>query len=366
MCIRITSKVLRRLRPLHDMFLMTSINLLCWNCRGAFNRTFPRLVQDMRKVHNIDVLVLLEPRCIGEKATKVIGKLGFDSSWRMEACGFSGGIWILWDSTHISIRPVSEMDQCVTIRLSRNEVDCVISCVYGSPRFAERDSLWSYLSSMHTLYKNTSWAWIGDYNSYLNADEKKGGIGPNLRSMERFRGCVDFCEFHDMGFAGPKFTWNNGSIWERLDRCLCNMAWLQNFNDSSIFHLNSMKSDHRPILLKINGGNVQRRPHNQRVFKFQLAWFTHQDFHPFVDSRWKQGDSWHLASSSFTEEVKLWNKNVFGNIFQKKQKILKRLEGVDRRLGDRVDSQLLLLHKDLWKEYENVLLEEEVFLELEG
>lgn len=45
------------------------------------------------------IFSLLEPRVSGTKADEVIDKLDFQYSHRVEAIGFSGGIWIGWKNT---------------------------------------------------------------------------------------------------------------------------------------------------------------------------------------------------------------------------------------------------------------------------
>ena len=42
------------------------------------------------------LVVLLEPHISGYKADNFIKRSGFDKSYRVEAEGFSGGIWVLW------------------------------------------------------------------------------------------------------------------------------------------------------------------------------------------------------------------------------------------------------------------------------
>lgn len=96
-----------------SMVVMTSINIICSNGRGALSKSFPRLVHDICHEKNVDIFVILEPRCSGSKATTVINKLGFDSTWRVYACGFSGGIWLLWNSCNFSISTIDEMKQNV-------------------------------------------------------------------------------------------------------------------------------------------------------------------------------------------------------------------------------------------------------------
>ncbi|XVE48700.1 hypothetical protein DITRI_Ditri01bG0023200 [Diplodiscus trichospermus] len=47
----------------------------------------------------VDILVLLETKINGEKADKVCSRLRFDNWVRVECAGYSGGIWLFWNST---------------------------------------------------------------------------------------------------------------------------------------------------------------------------------------------------------------------------------------------------------------------------
>lgn len=74
---------------------MMNINICCWNSRGACAKTFPRLCRELCRIFCIDFLIILEPRCSGDKADGIMKRMGFDNNWRMEAQGYSGGIWVL-------------------------------------------------------------------------------------------------------------------------------------------------------------------------------------------------------------------------------------------------------------------------------
>ena len=57
---------------------------------------------------------------------------------------------------------------------------------------------------------------------------------------------------------GGKFTWCNGhpndfTIWERLDRVVATIEWLGKFLVTKVIHLECGSSDHRPILICLNG-----------------------------------------------------------------------------------------------------------------
>lgn len=55
-----------------------------------------------------------------------------------------------------------------------------------------------------------------------------------------------------------------------------------------------------------------------------------------------------------------WNKEVFGNIFHKKRRLLARLEGIDCVRGTWDNPYLRQLQKYLWREYHEILLHEDL------
>ncbi|KAL4311796.1 hypothetical protein GQ457_01G023690 [Hibiscus cannabinus] len=109
---------------------------------------------------------------------KVIKFSGFEWSFRVEAHGFSGGIWVLWrDTVRFDILVVSNQ------------------FVHG-----------------FCVPRNG-----GDLNVIGSSDERKGG------ALGRSGVCSHFCDFMlnsgllDMGFNGPQFTWRRGTLFQRLD-----------------------------------------------------------------------------------------------------------------------------------------------------
>ena len=67
---------------------------------------------------------------------------------------------------------------------------------------------------------------MGDFNDVVSGEEKiggGGGYGICRRRVLEYTNCMDYCNFFDLGFTGPKFTWTNkrdfpGLIQGRLDR----------------------------------------------------------------------------------------------------------------------------------------------------
>ena len=66
------------------------LSIISWNCQGASDVRFPSVFKSLVSNYRSDVFVLLEPRISGAKADKVIKKLLFRHSHRVEADGFAG------------------------------------------------------------------------------------------------------------------------------------------------------------------------------------------------------------------------------------------------------------------------------------
>ncbi|XP_057444404.1 uncharacterized protein LOC130736609 [Lotus japonicus] len=55
-----------------------------------------------------------------------------------------------------------------------------------------------------------------------------------------------------------------------------------------------------------------------------------------------------------------WNINVFGNIFKRKRRLINRLNGIERNLNGVANSFLEDLKTKLWREYEDIIFQEEI------
>lgn len=81
--------------------------------------------------------------------------------------------------------------------------------------------------------------------------EQKGGVKHRSGMSRDFVSWYSHSHLIDLGFHGPKFTWQRRSLLERLDRALNNQVWRIIFSEASIFHLTRLHSDPRPLLVKV-------------------------------------------------------------------------------------------------------------------
>lgn len=123
-------------------------------------------------------------------------------------------------------------------------------------------------------------------------------------------------------------------------------------------HLPRLQSNHSPILIKPKGGFIL--PVHSRSFRFHVAWFTHKEFLPFVESNWYGSVLVNTALNDFSIVVKKWNSNVFGNAFYKKKRLIAKIECVLKRLISGAALNLFNLERNLQKDLDEILKQEEI------
>ncbi|KAK8672606.1 hypothetical protein V6N13_110971 [Hibiscus sabdariffa] len=229
----------------------------------------------------------------------------FCNFYKVEAIGFAGGIWLCWfDHIHIDI--LSCHFQYIHCRVVTDQISCLATFVYASPRFNLRSTCWSLLSSIATTISEP-WIVIGDFNATLSTEDRNGCAQSSLPEPG-FQNMVFDSGLSDLDYVGPDFTWYRGNCSVRLDRCFGNASWFERYPDSCLHHLLRMKSDHRPILLSFSGSS--HHLHN-KPFRYLSAWALHHDFDRLVHDNWDSSLPITDAIQSFTIAAQAWNRDIF-------------------------------------------------------
>ncbi|KAL4332531.1 hypothetical protein GQ457_07G011940 [Hibiscus cannabinus] len=317
-----------------------------------FNRSFKLLIRKQRP----DIVAIMEPRISGRAADKFIQHSSFEFSYRVEAHGFSGGIWVLWRSTvKLEVLPVSNQFVHALCSLHSDGIQVFVSFVYASPNSVERRGLWNHLLAIDPG-SDKPWVVGGDLNVICNSSERVGGSLRCSGVCPRLNEFLFYSALVDLGFVGPQFTWRRGSLFQRLDRCLGNMAWCNSFPDSAVHHLLRLGSDHRPIMLDSVYTTVTE---GIRPFRYIVAWNGHHEFPNFLKSVWTSHGDLFTNISSFQEASRKWSIDVFGHIGKRKAQLLARLNGIDRALESSFRPSLVRLEDKLKRELDEVLAFEE-------
>ncbi|KAA3465253.1 LINE-1 reverse transcriptase isogeny [Gossypium australe] len=307
-----------------------NLKIFSWNCQGCASRKFIRAFREYNAEYHPDIICLLEPRVSGKKESYIIEQLGFNLSHRVEAVGFSGGIWVGWkDSVRIQI--IHNHPQFILFLINDHvsNNNFFLTFVYGNLDKSKRKTLWDVLKSVMPP-KSIPWILMGDFNAILAPEDKQS---PHTISKR----CNLFGNFidSDLGFSCPNFTWQRGGTSVKLDRALANDTWMASFPHCLVSNLPRIKSDHRPILLytRTDMNLAKGRP-----FRFLAGWTKHHNFSSFVKEKWNYGGNMADSLSNITVHAKDWNKNVYDFLGSRKRKLMLSLHNIQRAL-DQNDSR---------------------------
>ncbi|XP_030931176.1 uncharacterized protein LOC115957080 [Quercus lobata] len=255
------------------------------------------------------MVIIIETRIGGSRAKDITDTLPFDGAITTDTIGYAGGLWLLWKSDEVEVTQLAKTEQ---------EIHVVIKC---------------------------------------------GGNPVNMSRALLFKDCLDSCGMLDMGFHGARYTWVNKQdegffIQERLDRAFANCVWSNLYPEATVRHLTRIHSDHCPILLSLENTPELQLP---RPFRFQPMWMSHPLFEKLLSDNWTDQQELEANMQNFTEAVKRWNKEIFGNIFQRKARIEARLKGIQKALAYGPSRFLIRLDKQLSEEYWEVSQQEKEF-----
>ncbi|XP_023883670.1 uncharacterized protein LOC111995958 [Quercus suber] len=268
----------------HDkcpLLVTFTMNIIIWNSRGMLKPYFQNHVRGLARNHNSTILVIMETKLGGARAREITDRLPFDGTIHTETIGFTGGLWLLWNSDIVEVVQLANTEQeiHVKVKVLANNLSWIFSAVYASPRNVERCILWENLIKVANLH-NKLWVIAGDFTEPLLNEDKFGGRPVNLSRSLLFKDCLDNCNMVDMGFSGPRYTWTNkreinNLIQERIDRIFMNPSWCLLFLGAKVSHLTRCHSDHYSVLLEIV---PKQTTFLKRPFRFQSFWLSDPSF----------------------------------------------------------------------------------------
>ena len=334
------------------------MNVLIRNSRGALKPNFQGHFHDLVQEYDPAIFVVMETKIGGDRAKIITDKLPMDGAIHTETIGYSGGLWLLWNSNKVEVEAMAKTEQeiHVEVRVRSSNLSWIFSAIYASPKSEERCILWENLAKVAELH-SLSWVLAGDFNEPLIEEDKFGGKGVNVNRSLAFKDCLDRCNMVDMGFSGPRFTWTNkrdlnNLILERIDRFFMNPSWCVLYLDAKVTHLPRCHSDHYPVLME---ALLARSVKLNRPFRFQEFWLSDISFPSIVSKAWNRNRKLAEAVDNFSKEATSWNRNHFDNIHQKKRRIMARIYGVQKALSNNPNSYLINLEKLLQQELESIL-----------
>ena len=296
------------------------MNLLCWNCRGLGNLPTEQELGDLIRAQDPSVVFLAETWLDKARLEEIRSKLKFGGM--IEVCRETrgGGIVIFWKKDVDFSLGTFSPNHIDGILNKGKEDEWRFTGFYGEPETQNHHLSWTCLRRLKNR-NSIPWLCAGDFNEITRSHEKKGGRLRPERQMEEFRDVLDECGFRDLGFVGGKFTWCNGhpdgfTIWERLDRAVATMEWIEKFPATKVIHLECGSSDHKPIRVRLNGIPKIR----QKPWRFEHMWLEEEGCRETVEEAWSrdvQGHAMIRVESKIgycQSKLKWWSRAAIGNI----------------------------------------------------
>ncbi|XP_028805248.1 uncharacterized protein LOC114760152 [Neltuma alba] len=340
--------------------------IMVWNCRGAGSEGFRRGLKLACDNNRPNILGLLETRIQHDRAEGLFRRLGYGKWLISPGLGFFGGIWIGWreEKAHLELLELNEQFVHLSVSYGGEEA-WKLTVAYVTPRYREKQVFWDHMARLSREMEGV-WIVIGDLNDIRRDLEKQGGAPRNEKRCTIFNDNIDACNLLEVETWGSRFTWKGplipgfARIYERLDRALCNIDWRTRFPEAVLKNLVRLKcSNHCPILLCLDDNECGL---GERPFRFEAAWLLHEDFRKFMEENWRKKErvrgSLELLKPSLVE----WNTEVFKHISWKKNRLLARIGGIQRKISKegRAARFLSKLEDQLQGELEEVLKQEEI------
>lgn len=113
----------------------------------------------------------------------------------------------------------------VNFKICLENITTYSSIVYTTyNRYAFKDFWNQLISFCHLLVE--PWCVSGYFNIISIASKRHGGYTQNANAIKDFNNMVLDCNLVDIGYIGNNFTWNNNRVWQRPDKTLFNLSWI--------------------------------------------------------------------------------------------------------------------------------------------
>ncbi|XP_061353963.1 uncharacterized protein LOC133298652 [Gastrolobium bilobum] len=236
-----------------------------------------------------------------------MSETNFDKAIFEEASEFAGGIWVMWNFSITKMDIISQSRQYIHMRIEiENFSSFLCTAIYANPHEEIRHEMREEVKDM-SMSISEPWLMVGDFIDIRSSNEKIGSSIPNFVKCQRFQAFLDSCQVEDVECKGSKFTWQVPK-WNHLDRCSRSLI--------EFVRINLMKD------------------------------------------KWQAEIEVNHILSNFTLHLKKWNKEVFGNINNRKKKLSRRIEDIQILREQRDNPGLTELEEHLQNDL-NITLDQE-------
>ncbi|XP_026417388.1 uncharacterized protein LOC113312869 [Papaver somniferum] len=312
--------------------VITVMKILSWNCQGIGNPHTRDYIQFCLTNNDPDIFFLCETKTQSNNMRFYLSKTNYPHYWFHPSLGLSGGISLGWkNGIDIEIMYTTSKTIHAIVHTHDNNMDFLITFMYGAHDDTENANQWQYLINMH-LFVDLPWVLLGDLNFTMHDSETHSSSVTHPHHARHVRNFVQQLDLIDSGYSGADTTWSNhrsgdDHVSARLDRALVNNHWINHYTNAHLQHLVPVASDHCPILLHTVPSATKHSP-----FKLYKCWFKMDSCTDTIARSWQHR---FLGSPSFQfssklkltrTQLQIWKRLSFGNIENNLQNIQKQLQ----------------------------------------
>ncbi|KAK7267103.1 hypothetical protein RIF29_19767 [Crotalaria pallida] len=195
-----------------------------------------------------------------------------------------------------------------------------VTVIYAANDHGIREELWNDLRAISD-HMDLPWLLMGDFNTFLDPQEKYGGNPVDISNLADFRNCVDYCQLQDMNYYGQHLTSDNkqldgNRVFCKLNKTLVNENWIQMWPNSQTKFLNGGISYHSPMIVRWLSDTENRRS----GFKYFNMWYKAEEFNAVIQEAWQyelnghQMFQFNMKMKKVKQGLKLLNKTNFNCI----------------------------------------------------
>ena len=211
------------------------MSLLSWNCWGLGNLQSVNALEKVVRKEDPKLVFLMETKSDKKNWMDMVNdKCNMKDGMFVSSIGKSGGLALFRkEGVTVMVQTYSKTHIDALVDEGENVGWWHFTGFYGNRDTAKCPESWAKLKYL----KETSslpWLTIGDFNEIIGTSEKEGGSDRPRQQMTNFIETINACGLRDLGYNGPKFTWNyeradGVRIRERLDRALTTPEWTSLF-----------------------------------------------------------------------------------------------------------------------------------------
>jgi ribonuclease HI len=268
------------------------------------------------------MVFLMETKIRKNKMEIIRCKLHFENMFVVDSVGKSGGMALFWgEEVSVRVQNFSHRHIGGLVSMPGLDEEWLFTGFYGHPEPQKRFEAWALLEYL-ARHCTTAWVCIGDFNEVVDLSEIWGGRGRARSQMVAFQNALECSNLDDLGFMGPKYTWNNcreglDFTKERLDRGVANPEWRNLYPDAEIQVDVTTCSDHFPLTLSLAGDISGER--EKRCFRYEAKWALDMGYDEVVKKAWiiSKDGRWAPIEENLKRcqwGFKSWQRGLNGNL----------------------------------------------------